>query len=277
MARTSNEPPIAEATRLTIHSLAAWPAATRTSRDVCPAKTSLQMSRSRFASRPAICQWSRPEYSGRTATSSTYRAPSNPHPQFQISFDHSTYTLRPGSSRSRTVWAKARTYPSSARGGMLNHGSASRSLASCTICSIETPLTFGSLDEPPGPELCRAASAGRASATVRTPELFVSCQAMKRIAAKGSRRSRKSGWNGENAAPGFHTSPAKLFPFQSGIHTWIPRTGSAGSVDSMRTRIPALVGVTASSARWIPSGPVDVESTRASNPKLTVPFPCHWA
>ena len=37
-------------------------------------------------------------------------------------------------------------------------------------------MTRGSLGEPPGPELCRAASAGRASAAVRIVEPLVSCQ-----------------------------------------------------------------------------------------------------
>ena len=78
------------AIRLVTQSTAAQPAATRTSRDSWPANTVDQMSRSRFASRPATCQWSSPAFSGNDNCPATHCDASNPQPKFQTSLAHST-------------------------------------------------------------------------------------------------------------------------------------------------------------------------------------------
>ena len=71
-------------------SFAENPPAARTMRCVCPENTCVQMSMSRFASRPAICQWESPAFSGRRVCSATHCVASKPQAKFQISFDHST-------------------------------------------------------------------------------------------------------------------------------------------------------------------------------------------
>ena len=85
---------------------------------------------------------------------------------------------------------------------MLNHGSASSSLASSTMYSSEMPLATGSLGVPSAPEPWRMSLASRRCDQVAMSDVFVSCMPMKRSVLNGASRSRNSGWNGEKFAPG---------------------------------------------------------------------------
>jgi hypothetical protein len=198
-------------------------------------------------------------------------------PKFQTSFAHSTYTFRPGSRWPATYVAKFRTKLSSARQGMLNHGSASRSFASWTMYSSDMPLTIGSLGVPSEPEPWRISAASRRSAQVTMSDVFVSCRSMKRSVLNAASRSRNRGWNGEKAALGCQRSPTKLRPFQAGIQTLKPRTGSLGLVASIRIEMPESVGVTSRSAKARPAAVVPRFATTASAPNVTTPEPSHSA
>ena len=76
--------------RAVTQSFAEKPPAARTIRWFCPENTCVQMSMSRLASRPAICQCESPAFSGSRVCSATHCVASKPQAKFQISFDHST-------------------------------------------------------------------------------------------------------------------------------------------------------------------------------------------